>query len=1121
MTRITRLTLRRPRVTVAAWFGLLGILGLFAIGVEGRLTEADYNLPGTDAARELKIKNAGFGTSDIFTVLLVGPRAQLDRQGPTLARALRQRWPAMSPWDVAPGASRLRPGPDRAVVVANVSHASRASAEKQVAPMENLLRRTVRAPVQWHMTAAPVIARAIKRDSLAAARTATLIATPILLLILLLVFRSVVAAAIPAVLGFATVVSGTGVVSLLAPSLNLTSFATSLVSIMGLALGVDYTLLIVSRFREELAGRGDRPDVTAAAAAAALTAGRTVLFAGVALTICMLVALVLCVGNLSTSAIYGVLIAVILSMGMGTLVVPALLSLIGTRVNKWRIGPIRVRSAALAGVARQATRRPILAVTSLLALLLAATIPATALNTAPASVRLLPPHDRAREDHEAIQRALGPGYESPFEIVFAARKGVITDPGRLAALARFQDRIARDHDVALAVGPGTIATATRPLLDAPRQVATLRRGADRAVVGVKQLRAGLSTAASSAGSLQSGAELAASGAARLEGGAGQASGGAQQVSAGVQTVVSGAQRLRAGLDQAHAGLLRLRTGSRSARSGAGALKDGLAKARRAVVGQAAPGAHQLATGLSDGVGQLGRLRAPAQVAQDQVQRAWDALNAMNVGRTDQRYSDALDAVGKVYGAVRGRDPRNGSSVSPGYDGLDAALAAGQSQLAGARDGSAQLAAGLDQLGTSMRRLDAGAGRLEAGIARLERGYATVERGIGELASSTGQSQGSVRQLAAGASTLASRLGQLHDGALQLTHVSDLASGAGELQQGLATGLARTKPLQTGLAGASALAARFSGGAGGAQGASILRSGHMTLAAIDSAPLPSRSPAGILVNLNRGGQVARMLVIPKDLADKKPVARLRDQLVRDVRPLARQIGADAAVGGTAGQYVDYARVGRYRLPLLVLSLSLVSLVLLVFMLRALVLPIVAVLLNLLTVGATVGLLTVLFGGSSPPLGGPGFIDLLSLNGIFAILFSLAVDYEVFLLVRIREGWLHSRDTDAAILYGVDRTAAVVTGAAFIMTAVFGTFAFSELTTIRQLGVGLVISVLIDALLLRLVLLPAAMRLLGPLNWWLPRWLDRLMPQRPETERTASRLPISVGAFEPARGVTGDA
>ncbi|MBK9611505.1 MMPL family transporter [Candidatus Amarobacter glycogenicus] len=113
-------------------------------------------------------------------------------------------------------------------------------------------------------------------------------------------------------------------------------------------------------------------------------------------------------------------------------------------------------------------------------------------------------------------------------------------------------------------------------------------------------------------------------------------------------------------------------------------------------------------------------------------------------------------------------------------------------------------------------------------------------------------------------------------------------------------------------------------------------------------------------------------------------------------------------------------------------------------------------------------------------------------LFAVLFGLSMDYEVFLLSRIRENYVHGMDNSQSVTHGVSQTARVITAAAAIMVAVFLSFALSEGRIIKEFGVGLGVAIFVDATIVRLVLVPSVMELLGDVNWWFPRWLDRILP-----------------------------
>jgi RND superfamily putative drug exporter len=195
--------------------------------------------------------------------------------------------------------------------------------------------------------------------------------------------------------------------------------------------------------------------------------------------------------------------------------------------------------------------------------------------------------------------------------------------------------------------------------------------------------------------------------------------------------------------------------------------------------------------------------------------------------------------------------------------------------------------------------------------------------------------------------------------------------------------------------------------------------------------------------------------------------------------------------------------------LVVALSTVAFIGLVLVLRAVVLALISVLLNLLTIAASLGAVALLCTGTDPPLGGSGSADVLALLGMFAIVF----DYQIFILTRMRENWDLTPDLSETITRSIDSTGRVITGAAAIMAGGFFAVTLSDLQTIRQPGVGLVTAVLIDATLIRLVLLPAMMKLAGTATFWIPAWLGRRLPTididgtDADLPRTPTTLPAS--------------
>jgi RND superfamily putative drug exporter len=197
------------------------------------------------------------------------------------------------------------------------------------------------------------------------------------------------------------------------------------------------------------------------------------------------------------------------------------------------------------------------------------------------------------------------------------------------------------------------------------------------------------------------------------------------------------------------------------------------------------------------------------------------------------------------------------------------------------------------------------------------------------------------------------------------------------------------------------------------------------------------------------------------------------------------------------YLDTINGSTVWVFLFVLGLSFV-LLLLVF--RSIIVPLKAILMNLLSVGAAYGLMVAVFqkgwGASFLGLQKVQFIEAWVPLFLFAVLFGTSMDYHVFLLSRIRERFDQTGDNRESVAFGLRRTGGIITGAALIMVAVFGGFAAGNLVMFQQLGFGLAVAVFLDATVVRCVLVPSAMRLLGAANWWFPKWLRWLPDLRVE-------------------------
>jgi putative drug exporter of the RND superfamily len=1003
---------RRPLAGLIAVLFACGVLGFVGLGVEDELDPTSLEVPGTSAAAAEALARSHFGDSSPFVVLLRGPAAAVDRQGPALVAALRRDGSAtvISPWDRGLVAG-LRPSPHKALVLVDF-RVPLAEAMRETAPaLDRTLEARIRAPVVATQSGFASVSRALQEESLSSTERAELLAAPLLILVLLLVFRSVVAAAIPLAFGVLTVLAGRGVLALLSSTMTIDALSLVVCTMMGLALGVDYSLLIVSRFREELERD---PDPWRAAAATRASAGRTTLFAGITLIVALLGSALLQPGSLLLSLATATAVVAAISVVISTLAVPALLGLLGPRINAGRFGsaPIAGSRSTVAAMAAAALRKPALAACLVAIPLIMLTLPLLGFTTgAPGIDELAAPND-ARRSAETIDRAIGAGWEAPFVLVAATEQGPITRRRDLALLSRWQRRIADEPGVRTVIGPGPIARRAAPLRSlgegltgggarGPAELEKLGPGLRRAAGAVAELRSGLAEGAAGSGLLAEGSERAADGAGTIASELKRAAGRGEEATGAIARLEDGSRRLSRGQREAAVGSLTLALGLRS-----------------------------LVPRLRGG--ELSRTRKLAR-------------------------------------------------------GLERA-AAEDSSLQPLADQARVLARTVAANRNEARRLRDVAQEVNGALNRLVPGGERLVRGVGKLADATDGLSGGLDRLGDGAERLASGLGELR-------------GGAGALQNGLSEGFHRAYPLQTKLrsAGVHVTAAVTPLALGAEQlrrrSPHLFDSGYFVLSALDGAPAQRRAEAGEAISVDGGGQAVRMLVVSTHAFNTEGSRRVGERLEDDARQLAARSGLATGVTGGAATLNTYGEATEARLPLVLAAFVLFSLLALVVILRAPLLALLTVCLNLVSVAAAIGVMTLVCQiPQGYPLGGHPYVDTVGAGAIFGVTFGLSIDYAVFLIARMRERYEVDGDNRAAIAFGLERTAGVVTGAAAIMAAVFISFAAAPIATVSQMGVGLTVAILLDATVVRIVLLPALMLLLGDRVWHVPPLLDRILPRR---------------------------
>ena len=262
----------------------------------------------------------------------------------------------------------------------------------------------------------------------------------------------------------------------------------------------------------------------------------------------------------------------------------------------------------------------------------------------------------------------------------------------------------------------------------------------------------------------------------------------------------------------------------------------------------------------------------------------------------------------------------------------------------------------------------------------------------------------------------------------------------------------------------------------------------TIKGVDGIAFAQSAPA------SADGSLSLVIAYPTTAPQDEATTTLIKTLRNDVIP---QTGVEAKVGGFTAAGVDFADVIGGRMPLLFIGVLSLSFLLLMAVFRSLLVPLKAVIMNLLSIGAAYGVIVAIFqwgwGMNLIGVGKAGPIESWAPMMLFAIVFGLSMDYEVFLLSRVREEYLRTGNNAEAVADGLTATARVITAAALIMVCVFAAFVLGYDRQLKLFGLGLALAVFIDATIVRMVLVPATMELLGDRNWWIPKWIDRMLPK----------------------------
>jgi RND superfamily putative drug exporter len=250
-------------------------------------------------------------------------------------------------------------------------------------------------------------------------------------------------------------------------------------------------------------------------------------------------------------------------------------------------------------------------------------------------------------------------------------------------------------------------------------------------------------------------------------------------------------------------------------------------------------------------------------------------------------------------------------------------------------------------------------------------------------------------------------------------------------------------------------------------------------------------------ISRAGTTAVLEAYPRSSPQSAATTNLVNHLRDDVLPrVQRSTGARILIGGASASAIDFSHVLSSKLPLFIAVVLILSAILLALVFRSLIIPVQAAAMNLLSIGASLGVIVAVFqwGWLGSLLGvTPGPIEAFIPEILFAIVFGLSMDYEVFIVSRIHEEWTRRHDASAAVHHGMSTTGRLITAAATIMICVFGSFALGDNRDVKLFGISMASAVFLDAFVVRSLLLPSVLQLLGPRTWWMPTWLSQRVPR----------------------------
>src|SRR6266545_765244 len=1015
---------RRRWVILAAWLVAIGVCGAFAPKAADVLKAGGIEVPDSDSAVASKVLADEFNISALNNVavvfhsdsLKVGDKAfrsQVEAADPRVSRADGVTR-VVSFYDT--GLPTLVSKDRHTTIMFASLKGDEGEAQTHVEGVRDALDGV---KIEHYVTGPAAVNHDFQTTSEDDLKRAEVFTFALVLLLLLLTFRTVVSAVVPLILGIAAVVTATAVIYVIGRETDTSLFALNVASMIGLGLAIDFSLIVVSRFREELAARGDPRQATAATMA---TAGRSIVYSGVTVLLGMLVLTLLVDLMVIRSISLGVMLVAATALLAGVTLLPAVLGVLAHRVERLRVIPKGRPKPESEGFwyrfSRAVMRRPWAWLAGSLAILLVLALPVRELKMLGATSKLLPAKAESVKGTDILDAEFGENLLSPIQIVLKTpeKDGVFT-PRFLTGLDRLTNTLAADPRAKQVTSLATYMAAEprydgrwkhitaehdftpRPAMNdlAPNEIAPgvfLKEYINAWVDNVPYSPAYFGF-------------------------------GQFQFSSGATHELQVTPTLQ---------VYRVNRGNLTVQAG-----RPVTLWRKADFGKRHKG-KTIAAGstitLVTGDQLVVRPETPVTL------------------RVEGEPVEMIAAVGfHVRPGITEQDSwLGGAPTSDPFEGIPRTVIGGG-------------------LGMTFPN---GETNIKLDLART-RPHAWFPRHLHPGPELIVVKSGTLTIFSSPEMVVTDSDGRVKEGPF------DAPLKVGARGKAVVQGYGIHRATNMGSKDAEIWSLRFLDA----------NQPAFTLIGI-------RELAKVFVNLDGGNDETVLNVVPR----YGPYDDRQEDFVTDIRklivPSIPGLSEDRAyVGGTTANFMDFRHELYGRFPYLVGAVLLLTFLILMMFFQSVFLPLKAILMNIGSILATFGALVLIFqhgwGSGLAGFESVGAIAVITPAILFVILFSLSTDYEVFMLSRIKEYYHQTHDNEESVAAGLQHTGGIITAAGLILIGVFGSFATAGIVTIKEIGLGLAIGVLIDTVIVRTIMVPATMRLAGDINWSMPAWLKRIVPE----------------------------